>query len=301
MLASSRNRAMGDFLGWLRQGRSQRHAPVGRLFVVVAALLWAGAASGDGAPAVTISAGAVDGVPDVFSVARHGANLEVRVNGTLVLEDPLSGVPSVVINGSADNDELIVDFVDGNPIPSGGVNFTGGLQTGAPGDSLTVVNTAPFTSQTFNFTGTSGSGKNGSVTINDGVDTRTITYTGLEPISGGPAADVTFSLPLASVNNATLRDYAAVAGRIEIHDNGATFEDINVPTSPTVPAHCPCSAGRNPRLAPVIRRVGCTERSPVRPLLLTQSDVDSSAPSKRTGRRGLFMNLTSAPYPLELI
>ncbi|WP_044255797.1 tail fiber protein, partial [Rhodopirellula sp. SWK7] len=96
--------------------------------------------------------------------------------------------------------------------------YDGGGQ-GAMGDSLTVVNDAnPATLQVLSYT----NANDGNVVL-DGV---AITYTGLEPIIAGNAADTILNLPDVTVNTATLQN-SAVAGEIEIV--GATFEDTVIP------------------------------------------------------------------------
>ncbi|EMI52798.1 Ig-like domain-containing protein [Rhodopirellula sallentina] len=138
----------------------------------------------------------------------------------------LSGFESFVFEGSAEDDELIVDFRGGNPIPSGGIVFNGGMQGEGEGDTLTILGS--FTDQELNYTDVGATGKNGNVVVDGSV----ITYTGLEPINAGNAANTILNLPVGLSNNATLRN-SANAGEIEIIDNGATFEDTVIP-NPTV-------------------------------------------------------------------
>ncbi|MFG0288364.1 MAG: beta strand repeat-containing protein, partial [Rhodopirellula sp. JB044] len=138
----------------------------------------------------------------------------------------LSGFESIVFEGSAADDELIVDFRGGNPVPAGGIVFNGGMQGAGEGDTLTILGS--FTDQELNYTDVGATGKNGNVVV----DGTVITYTGLEPINAGNAANTILNLPVGLSNNATLQN-SANAGEIEIIDNGATFEDTVIP-NPTV-------------------------------------------------------------------
>ena len=156
-------------------------------------------------------------------------DLSVTIGGIGVLIAPFGTSPfdtselnSITVNGGAGNDTLTVDLSNGNPIPSGGLEFSGGTQTGGTGDVLTIIGTV--TTQTLNYTTTGADGNNGSVDLDGSV----ITYTGLEPINAGNAADTILNLPLAFANDATLQD-STNGGEIEIIDNGATFEDTVIP------------------------------------------------------------------------
>jgi len=163
-----------------------------------------------------------------YTIINNGGAIEIRDNGGTVIASSTTADP-IVIDGTAGNDALTVDFSGGDPIPAGGLTFDGGTQTGAPGDSLTITgNPAPFTNQVFNHTTTGSDGNNGNVNLDGSV----INYTGLEPINGGNAANTTLNLPPGVSNNATLQNNAA-AGFIEIIDNGLTFENTVIPNPTT--------------------------------------------------------------------
>jgi hypothetical protein len=154
------------------------------------------------------------------------------VGDTLLAWEPM-GAYNLLFNGTVGNDTLTVDFSGGNPIPDDGITFNGGLQAGVPGDALIITgNAAPFASQTFDFTGADVDGKHGRVVIDDSRVTRTLFFTGLEPISGGDAIDTVFLLPDVARNpndDIILRNHVA-PGRIEIVDNtGTDFETTDVP------------------------------------------------------------------------
>ena len=107
-------------------------------------------------------------------------NLDVGVVTTVFESSDRSGANSIVVNGSTDEDILVVDFQNGNPIPDGGVVFNGG--TGSNPDEIELENTGSFTAITYNFTNPS----DGSIDL----DGDTITFTGLElPTDFGDAPD----------------------------------------------------------------------------------------------------------------
>ncbi|HEX7096146.1 MAG TPA: Ig-like domain-containing protein, partial [Acidimicrobiales bacterium] len=113
-----------------------------------------------------------DGNPDSFRLFLDGTDLKVELNGSQIFVRPFAEVTSLTVNGSTDDDTLVVDVVGGNPILAGGISYDGG----GPGDNDTLTLTggsvdsvvyAPIDAHS------------GSVTIDGGV----INYTGLEPIA----------------------------------------------------------------------------------------------------------------------
>lgn len=85
-----------------------------------------------------------------------------------------SGSKISVSGTTADDDELLIDFSNGNPISLGGVSFDGG---GGGNDSL-VISGGSADSITHRFINAS----DGSVQIGISVDTFVVDYLGLEPI-----------------------------------------------------------------------------------------------------------------------
>ena len=171
----------------------------------------------------------IHGTPgdDHFEVRRDGDVVLIYLNGNLIDSrgiDTITG-PLTILAGDG-NDTLTVDFSGGDPVPSEGVTYHGGDQSGPPGDALIITgNASPFANQVFTFTGKDsqgvGTGFDGHVELDGSV----ITFTGLEPISGGTSENTTFNLP-DDINDATLQDHT-IAGWIEIA--GSTFEDTAVP------------------------------------------------------------------------
>ena len=126
------------------------------------------------------------------------------------------------------NDRFIVDFVNGNPIPDGGLFINGGDQTS--GDSLEVIDgSGTFTFDSVVYTSTDFDA--GTILIDDG-DTmplvRTITYDELEPVLDTVAAvDRTFTINSVANPGDHRIDVADAGGRTIISDNGTTaFESV---------------------------------------------------------------------------
>ncbi|WP_442509307.1 Calx-beta domain-containing protein [Novipirellula sp. SH528] len=135
----------------------------------------------------------------------------------------ISTVTSLVFDGGGEDDTFIFDA--STAMPTTPVTFNGQSQGGGGvGDVLRVLGT--FTTQTLNYAApVLPDGNNGSVDL----DGTVITYTGLEPINAGNAADTILNFNTGLANNATLQDSLANVGAIEIVDNGATFEDTVIP------------------------------------------------------------------------
>src|SRR5439155_1031631 len=166
--------------------------------------------------------GAGDGVPDEYRVVRSGGDLLVSLHGSVIFTNPFASTPSLTINGSTDDDTLIVNLGGGNPIPAGGIAYHGG----GPGDhdALILENGSP---ETIAYTFIDAS--SGTVAVDGAV----ISYTGLEPITDrirtanrtftfGPGADI------ITVTLGTAQSTIASAGSSE------TVTFANPTTSPAV-------------------------------------------------------------------
>ncbi|QDU22816.1 LamG-like jellyroll fold domain-containing protein [Urbifossiella limnaea] len=141
----------------------------------------------------------------------------------------LGAIATLTINGLGGNDTLTIDGVNGNPFPAGGVAYNGGTQASTPGDQLRVVNGA-YTVITHNFTTASS----GNVAFNDGSSTRTVSYTGLEPVlvNVGSVTDVIFNLPAAASAAVLEDDGTGSNGLSRLRSTNGTFEvtTFNNPT-----------------------------------------------------------------------
>jgi len=139
------------------------------------------------------------------------------------------------VNGDpgTQNDRFIVDFVNGNPIPDGGLVIDGGDETS--GDSLEIVDgSATFTFDSVVYTSTGVD--SGTIVIDDGVmvPTRTVTYVELEPVLDTVAAvDRTFTINSVANPGDHVIDVANAGGHTIISDNGTSaFESVEF-TNPT--------------------------------------------------------------------
>ena len=104
----------------------------------------------------------------------------------------LASVNNIVVNGNNGNDTLTVDYTNGNPIPSGGINYSGGENVG-DNDTL-VVKSYNVGTVTVNHLGT----ENGNVNLAG----SKITFSQIEPLAlSGTAADLVINLPAGPNTN----------------------------------------------------------------------------------------------------
>lgn len=79
-----------------------------------------------------------DGSADTFRVIRNGTRHEVYINGVLSAQAEAASVSDLIINGSSDDDILILDGVGGDPQPAGGLTFNAGGETSVDGDRIDI-------------------------------------------------------------------------------------------------------------------------------------------------------------------
>ncbi|MFO0866899.1 MAG: autotransporter-associated beta strand repeat-containing protein [Gemmataceae bacterium] len=108
-----------------------------------------------------------------------------------------------------------MDYSAGNPIPSGGITFNGGLPNTPPGDKL-VLQGGSAASQTYNFT----NANDGNVVISG---TGTITYTGLDPISSTITSDDVILNYSGSSESITVQQFAGDATHTEVVSTAAEW------------------------------------------------------------------------------
>lgn len=77
-----------------------------------------------------------DGSADTIRIARNGSRIEVYINDVLTAQAEESSVTDIVINGSGDDDVLMIDSSGGDPVPAGGVTFHAGGQVSGSGDRI---------------------------------------------------------------------------------------------------------------------------------------------------------------------
>ncbi len=168
----------------------------------------------------TISVGSGNNNMLLRKSASDPGQIEFLLDGSVANTYVLADLNRLTINGGAGTDTLNVSFVNGNPIPTGGLFFNG--QTGA-GDTLRVIGgTFDDIIKTF----TNATDGNVRLVSPGGVTSRTITYTGLSPVllNVGSVTNVIFNLPVVA-NPAVVvgDDSGGVANTSEIR--GITFED----------------------------------------------------------------------------
>jgi len=112
-----------------------------------------------------------DGEADTIRLVRNETRLEVYVNNVLTAQAEDVSVSSITLAGSGDDDHLIIDWSGGNPLPEGGLIFSGGNQTTSDGDVLELTG-GSATSITHTF----ADGSSGTIDV-DGI---VIQYGGVE-------------------------------------------------------------------------------------------------------------------------
>lgn len=162
------------------------------------------------------------GVADISTnwfVTLDGPDRVVLENDVEILREPASAPGPLPIEGIEGDDQLVLDFANGNPIPLEGLFFAGGDDPGS--DGITLLG------------GTAGEVVYQHRNASDGtisVDSRVITYTGLEPIS-------------ATINAASVTlQYSAAAETVTVSDAGAGQTQIASTAGETVTFNNPSSS-----------------------------------------------------------
>jgi hypothetical protein len=130
---------------------------------------------------------------DTFVVQRsdNGQKIEVWRNAVKIASFKPDAETKIEIYGLGGDDTLIVNFMNGDPIPEKGLTFHGDANTTQnPGDRLEVTDLGEgpdpyaFDSVTYNATGVGA----GNLVLVHGISTSTITFDGLEPVTVVSAA-----------------------------------------------------------------------------------------------------------------
>ena len=166
---------------------------------------------------VVIDAGssANDGEQDWFTVSSDGTIMQVEVNNTVVYSTPVDSIPHITIQGSGDDDVLLVNFALGNPIPSGLI-YDGADQTAA--DTLIIQGAGDESGVYVPDPETFG---NGNITI----DSSLITFMGLEPVLVQDMSSFTFVSP-GSEDDIVIDSIARGQNRIHGTSDGVPFESL---------------------------------------------------------------------------
>ena len=203
-----------------------------------------------------------NGNPDHFWLKLNtaGDQLEVRVNGTLSLNLPLDAVDSITINGSSDDDTLIVDNSNGLIATGSWIRFDGeehGANSGS-GDTLEVKGDpgSPVARETYVTGPLNGNGADDGMLILDpdggmgtgvnyktGYDSATgdeviIKFENLSPVlSSTPATQLDIFLTASSADTVNVVDGPTISGfdSTEVNDDGtSSFESIAFANKTTV-------------------------------------------------------------------
>ena len=166
-----------------------------------------------------------DGTADTFVVSRDGSLIELSANGSTILSRDAAEIAYLTVNGSGDDDSLLVDLTGGDAIPTGGVTFNGGGQQTADGDDLSVLGTG---GESTIYTPDATTNGNGVITI----DGAPISFTGLEPVTLTSMADLTLVTPNAGDDISV----SSSGGTTEITgtSGGVGFESIAFSDIPTL-------------------------------------------------------------------
>jgi len=132
-------------------------------------------------PTVTSVSFADDGSADTITIGPIGTNVEVTVNGNVWIRRPASELTTITVNGSGDDDTLIVDLggLDASLGFTADLTFNGNGD-GSDNDTLQLINGSAA-----NIAYSFANASDGTITI----DGSSITYTGLEPILDNLATD----------------------------------------------------------------------------------------------------------------
>jgi len=167
-----------------------------------------------------------DGNADIFKVYRAdgGWLWRLDINTILIINIVWDSVDNLTVNGSTDDDTMICDFGDGNPIPPNGIVFNAdGEQT--TGDSIILQSGAVADIIYTFFNATDG-------TIE--IDSLLITYYGLSPIYDNlDASNRVFNFP-ATPDIIWIYRLSATVNRIESDSSSELVEFLSPTLTMTV-------------------------------------------------------------------
>ncbi|MCE9605246.1 MAG: hypothetical protein K8U03_10135 [Planctomycetia bacterium] len=154
---------------------------------------------------------------DTFLVKRNGSDDELFVNNQIVFRADITAIDNLLVNGSADADQLTVDRTAGNPVPTGGISFA----AGSGNDTLRVLGLSAT-----NITHTVSGATAGALNL----DGSMIDYTGTETVIDTVAAAMRSFAFTGSGNVLSLADdVAVVAGLMEFSGNHTPLIRFTIP------------------------------------------------------------------------
>ena len=156
-------------------------------------------------------------VTGAYRLVRNGPNVELYNGASLVAIDAYGTAP-ILLNGTAGDDSLQIDYSGGNPVPAGGVTFDGK----GGNDRLTVTG-GSFAKIASALT----DANSGAIAFTDPLLNGTVSYRNLELetlLDPTAVGELNFALP-AAASTARLQEDGGVAGngKAEFVSLNATF------------------------------------------------------------------------------
>jgi Ca2+-binding RTX toxin-like protein len=152
-----------------------------------------------------VDTAALDPAPTDLELRRAADQLELLINNTVVSTWFYESVGPLTIQGSVDNNRLLLNYAGGNPVPVAGLTYSGGDQLQTGGDSLEFSN------------GSATEIAHRFVDANSGlveVDSFSINYDGLESILDTLTADT------------RVFEFASTDDVVTVADDGNIFNGI---------------------------------------------------------------------------
>ena len=136
---------------------------------------------------LVLSAGsqANDGQADTFVLQRQGENLRVSIDGQEVYGGRLADIGTIRVEGSGDQDTLVLDYSGGNPLPAAGAGFHAGARVQDSADALVLIGGtlgSPLDTVTHEFQGLGAGSIHVGLGDSAAHSTSNLSYTGVESI-----------------------------------------------------------------------------------------------------------------------
>ncbi|QDU26437.1 Hemolysin, chromosomal [Anatilimnocola aggregata] len=156
-------------------------------------------------------------------LSADGLMRQIYINDVLLNEVPVSDTSPLTIAGSSDDDTLTIDMNNGNPIPTSGISFDGGVG----GNDSMVVTGGSTTTVTHTFNNAS----DGRIVL-AGPIAGTINYSGLEPVDQDISTEFAEFIFLGAAETITVTDETANDGQMRIDsDLFGELTDFNIPSA----------------------------------------------------------------------